>query len=531
MSYNEDTQPNEVRHSRKGNSAVPTVRSSQSFTGLRGRGRGHAQGRGSHHSRGGHGSPYVHPSPRGRDWSLRPASRAERPLGRTHDGLAPKRIPRWGENRGSVPVPERPPKRPRSEYSDCPDTKSDPSLTPLLVEPSADAGPSQCERLGKMSLVEIPEVRRSPIDLKSTLLTATNPCQSHGEPPDPSHSNHGRRLHPSDAIHPSLTITPSGPQVSSHTISPSSSRRSLGHHGHTMHRSESNVLLYGSRSALRTPTFPMDLTLKEEHPLSGVLQTITASSLPIRTPTGSLPSETTIQPAPAPIPPVEIPPASSHGGVTEVVPPALTHAPRFRSGTLRIELPPHVRPLDPRHFLCGQPQVQQDADTPQDRAANASLTHKGDSRPQQSVLMQPTPSVHANRPRVEDETKVPEVSAAPTDPTSGYFQRVEQVQMRREPHDKPRRLLALPSGAMLSVTTRGSLDLVAQDPLRCTALRTSAFGDSARQLIEDACILLGTHKPAIIVGRTGNSQQLSLVRIKEAKVRCPLIPPLRSHAG
>ena len=253
---------------------------------------------------------------------------------------------------------------------------------------------------------------------------------------------------------------------------------------------------------------------------------IAAPSLPIRPPTVSLSSETTIKPASAPARALEIPPASAQGRGTDVVPTMVTRAPRFRSGTLRIDLPPHVRPLDPERFLCGQSQVQQDASAPRNLAAHASFTHNGVSGIQPAVLVPPSSSTHVDRPVAEDEQNIPEAPAEPTGSASGRFQCAEQIQMRREPHDKPRRILAFPSGAILSVTMRGSLDFVAQAPLRCTALRTSASGDSTRQLTEDACVVPGTRKPIVVIGRAGNNQQLSLVRIKETKVHCLSDPSL-----
>ena len=97
---------------------------------------------------------------------------------------------------------------------------------------------------------------------------------------------------------------------------------------------------------------------------------------------------------------------------------------------------------------------------------------------------------------------------------------VEVVLMRHEPNDKPRRLFSLSADRTLSVTMRGSLDLVEQEPLRCTALRTEA-----RQLIDDACVLPHPNGDIVVLGRLGDARQLSFLRVQDRKVR--LQPDLR----
>ncbi|KAM5535633.1 hypothetical protein V8D89_010620 [Ganoderma adspersum] len=214
-------------------------------------------------------------------------------------------------------------------------------------------------------------------------------------------------------------------------------------------------------------------------------------------------------------------PMPSHGGNIKAVRDAAVRVPTFRSGTLSIELPPHVRPFDWKDFSSTRPQAQQAVDHPEDRVAPMSSTPPNDaSSPLPIFLAQPGSSVLADRsdPADADEQEDTGAASEPIDSTPKLFRCAQRVQMRKDSHDKPRRLLTLRSSGFLSVTMRGSVDLVEQASLRYTPLRTAA-GDGARQLVEDACVLHGTHKRTVVIGRAGNNEQLSLVRIQDGKVR------------
>ena len=95
---------------------------------------------------------------------------------------------------------------------------------------------------------------------------------------------------------------------------------------------------------------------------------------------------------------------------------------------------------------------------------------------------------------------------------------IEAVQMRRDPHDKPRRLFQLADSRILSVTMRYSFDLVESSPLRCKALRAVPNIGGIRQTVDDACILEGSGTCNIVLGCTGDAGQVSVLRREGAKV-------------
>nr|VWO96881.1 Heterotrimeric G-protein beta subunit [Ganoderma boninense] len=227
-------------------------------------------------------------------------------------------------------------------------------------------------------------------------------------------------------------------------------------------------------------------------------------------------------PAPPPLQTLDTAaPSLIHGGIFDAVHNASVRVPTFRSGTLSIELPPHVRPFDWNDFSTMRPQAQQDVDHSDVRVAPVSSTSQSDTSTFLPFsLAQPGSSIVADRSDTADADEQEDTGAAsqPIDPTPKLFRCAQRVQMRKDSHDKPRRLLTLHPSGFLSVTMRGSLDLVEQASLRYTPLRTSA-GDGARQLVEDACVLHGTHKRTVVIGRAGNNGQLSLVRIEDGKVR------------
>ncbi len=248
--------------------------------------------------------------------------------------------------------------------------------------------------------------------------------------------------------------------------------------------------------------------MKEERPLPEIPRDSSSQS-------ATFPSETLVRPAPPRAQTLDqdaVAPVSSHGGNIDINDGAV-RVPRFRSGTLTVELPSHVRPFDWKDFSYMRPQAQQDVDHPEGRVAPVSSTPP-------IFLAQPGSSVLADRSDPTDEQEDTGPARQPIDPTPKRFRCAQEVQMRKDSHDKPRRLLALRPGGFLSVTMRGSLDLVEQATLRYTPIRTSA-GDGARQLIEDACVLHGTHKRTVVIGRAGNNEQLSIVRIQDGKVRGP----------
>lgn len=100
MPLNEDAQPNEVRHSRKGNSAVPIVRASLSsivFRGGGGRGRGYSRSN-DHSGRGERDTPHMRPSSRLRDWSSTSILRSGEPSRAAHDSPPQGQTPQRGSS-------------------------------------------------------------------------------------------------------------------------------------------------------------------------------------------------------------------------------------------------------------------------------------------------------------------------------------------------------------------------------------------------------------------------------------------------
>ena len=145
---------------------------------------------------------------------------------------------------------------------------------------------------------------------------------------------------------------------------------------------------------------------------------------------------------------------------------------------------------------------------------------------------------HSNTPEFPDIQEllrnsvmedVQPLSDTPVDADTTEPDTVELVMMRVEPHDKPRRLLVLPSSGVLSVTMRGSLDLVKQGPLRRTALRTGGTSEECRQFVDDACLLRSSQDHLIAVGRVSDAQQLSIVRIRGENVRAWIHPALLDY--
>ena len=116
------------------------------------------------------------------------------------------------------------------------------------------------------------------------------------------------------------------------------------------------------------------------------------------------------------------------------------------------------------------------------------------------------------------------LSDTPEDLDTAEPDAVELVMMRVEPHDKPRRLLVLPSSGVLSVTMRGSFDLVKQGPLRRAALRTGGTSEECRQFVDDACLLRSSQDHLVALGRVSDTQQLSIIRLQGENVRAWIRP-------
>ena len=148
---------------------------------------------------------------------------------------------------------------------------------------------------------------------------------------------------------------------------------------------------------------------------------------------------------------------------------------------------------------------------------------------------------HSNTPEFPDIQEllsnsvmedVQPLSDTPEDLDTAEPDAVELVMMRVEPHDKPRRLFVLPSSEILSVTMRGSFDLVKQEPLRRTALGARGTSEECRQFVDDACLLRSSQDPLIALGRVGDMQQLSIVRLQGENVRAwirPCASTVRTH--
>ncbi|RPD74442.1 WD40 repeat-like protein [Lentinus tigrinus ALCF2SS1-7] len=175
--------------------------------------------------------------------------------------------------------------------------------------------------------------------------------------------------------------------------------------------------------------------------------------------------------------------------------------PKFRSGRLRFELPrrQHVN-----------------SDGPMTSNAHQSTTFQALQSERRSVSPE-YPDIHELlRDNVVEDAGPISGNQGPATPDPDA---VELVLMRVDPHDKPRHLFVLPSpSGVLSVTMRGSFDLVEQEPLRRTALRTAGMSEEARQLIDDACLLRSSQGHVVALGRVGDAQQLSVVRILDKVV-------------
>lgn len=113
---------------------------------------------------------------------------------------------------------------------------------------------------------------------------------------------------------------------------------------------------------------------------------------------------------------------------------------------------------------------------------------------------------------------------------------VQTIQLRKDPHDKPRRLFILPNRGVLSITMRGCFDIVPKADYRCViklsftpyyltahrnpaVLRGGAIAEASSHIVDDACIISGPSRPTFVLGQPRNNQQLSLVRLKATRVR------------
>ncbi|KAH9894259.1 hypothetical protein C8Q73DRAFT_509666 [Cubamyces lactineus] len=103
--------------------------------------------------------------------------------------------------------------------------------------------------------------------------------------------------------------------------------------------------------------------------------------------------------------------------------------------------------------------------------------------------------------------------------TTGRHDYTRVVQLRRDAHDKPRRLLALPDRGLLSVTMRGCLDLIEGPHSRSAIeLRASPPTEANRQVVDDACFLSASEASVVVLGHARTSKQLSLLRLEGRRV-------------
>ena len=157
MPHNEDAQPNEVRHARKGNSAVPIIRTSHSSVAPPGRGRGYTR---NHPGRGqrGPGAPYMHHPPRRRGGSSTSAPRGE-PARVVEDSLSlpPGHTAQRGGSSRKRRKPGNQGNKNFKRHGHPSVLKPELASTAHVQEPSLDI--TQCEYPGQTKTESCPEVR------------------------------------------------------------------------------------------------------------------------------------------------------------------------------------------------------------------------------------------------------------------------------------------------------------------------------------------------------------------------------------
>ncbi|KAI0663039.1 WD40-repeat-containing domain protein [Cubamyces menziesii] len=171
----------------------------------------------------------------------------------------------------------------------------------------------------------------------------------------------------------------------------------------------------------------------------------------------------------------------------------LSSPPKIRSGTLVLSL--------------SAPNSESSRETPEPLLASReySVLDVSHSPPSPSIAQSVSLRDVSNVDADEEESR-----------TTGRHNQARVVQLRKDTHDKPRRLLALPdSRGQLSVTMRGSLDLLEGPHSRhVLELMASPPTEASRQAVDDACILSSFEAPVVVLGHARNSKQLSLVRLE-----------------
>ncbi|KAI0334776.1 hypothetical protein GY45DRAFT_1046356 [Cubamyces sp. BRFM 1775] len=524
MSYSEDAQPNETRHARKGDARIPAIRSSRSVISQhrgysRGRGRGvnHSTGRG----RGSFGLNGTQPWQQGAHSSQDSGSpQSSRRSGQSNPywrASKAQRVQRGGmhsDNGWQGFQSQR--VRPVSAGDTGPSEHEDaePELEPLL----ATRVPTPLQAAAFKSTVTVPVLKQGNTGPQVT------PQEEHQsfvpevfQPPLPTTPTLGghRSPWPYDPQHPSLSISlarrffpPAFASVAATFGSPTTASQA-GQFSVTppivapppnipinvpLHTDGTSNHVNGPEpTTLEEPAdAAMDVPHNDYNPEAEVIDILQD---PVTTPDVEM-DVVTDKP--------------DNKAVRWGCWSALSSPPNIRSGTLVLSLSTPVRGCS--------------ADAPEPLLASRESSVLDVSPSNPSTNMAQFVSV---RDASDDNVNGEEDSG-----TVGQHERIRAVQLRKDAHDKPRRLLALPGRGLLNVTMRGSLDLIeGLHSQRAVELTTSRVMEASRHVADDACVLSPSEAPIVVLGHARSSQQLSLIRLEGRRVgpraSCTMTP--RSH--
>ncbi|KAI0676854.1 hypothetical protein C8Q78DRAFT_49550 [Trametes maxima] len=128
----------------------------------------------------------------------------------------------------------------------------------------------------------------------------------------------------------------------------------------------------------------------------------------------------------------------------------------FRSGTLVLARPQLPNVSDSPSRSTSDSLLQQ---LPGSHRDIQSVSHMSDTAPQHSNAVGSVLCKSSHSPAVERDYVYPGSVERGNRPLA-MVDRQQIVQLRKDPHDKPRRLFVSPEGSILSVTMRGCFDLV-----------------------------------------------------------------------
>ncbi|KAI0637797.1 hypothetical protein C8Q77DRAFT_1087920 [Trametes polyzona] len=512
MPYNEDAQPNEVRHARKGVARVPAIRSSHTIgRPSRGRALGPHRGRGFYHGRGwGSGSTTAVPQ---RQDSGRFADAHRGTPSDPHTGHSKPFL----NSRGSTPdsTRRRHPylkqgwKKPtESEIDGKPSTSGiviqddqEPLLAVKHLDPPVQSPntretwpiPSTIADLGKRVETSCKNIYNTP-----------EVVPERGEQP---HTSTSRPLWSFDPRQPSLSISL---VRTFHSITPPTAAhdRATSHGGPLRVAPTKST---GMSPSVGSMSSELDNALCDIGPKP---DTSPSTSLSTHVSRAATPSTPVVPPSSPPKPSEKnsepevvqfLSPEHVDGGDSDDPSPqpavrwgcwsALSCPPKIRSGVL----------------VLGDP-----ADSPP-----AVCTNDGHVTPAPSPML-PYGARDSSSSVRADAGSSSAAAFSESDDTSlrDLPQHEGTIQLRRDIQDKPRRLFVLPDGGVLSVTMRGCFDLVqSNQELRSATLRATSALDAGRQVVDDVCMLVGPEASVFVLGHARHSQQISLVGVEGRKAK------------